>query len=267
MVEYLLPIAVIVTGVGLFTIAIILVVLNWRKDKTEQGSEQQIAMLISRVALMRLEMNEKDEIIEEQKRRITFYTKQLEDVESRVRDLELILFGKNMDKPKETFTYNPTLLLITTDQYIQKQDEIALNKSGIEYRIVIEATQNSIEAELRRARQQKMHYKYVMFSGHASKLGWKLADGTLLDSYWMNQNLTDVEILYLNGCESTAIADDLVNVANYVISMSQNIPTKTAQSFSEMFWAGIVNGKSPNDSFAEAQLVEPSVKSYAVIRN
>jgi hypothetical protein len=270
MAENLLPIAIIVIGVGLFAIAIVYVILNWKKDQAEHNSDQQIAMLISRVSLMQLELNQKDEIIEEQKRRITFYTKQLEDVESRVRDLELILFGRNMKPQSDSNTNSggtkPELLLIATDIFIQREDEIALNKSGIKYTRTIEADQNSIELELRRARQQKIPYRYVMFSGHATRQGWKLSDGTLLDSYWMNQNLSDVEILYLNGCETTAIADDLVNVVDCVISMSEKVPTKTAQSFAEMFWSAIAKGKTPSDAFTEAQLVEPSTKPYASIR-
>lgn len=262
----LLPIAIIVAGCGLFAIAIVLIILNWKKDKADKDAEVQIALLISRVAMMDNNLMQKDQIIDEQKRRIAVQSKQLDDVQNRLRDLELILFGKNMNAPKEPNIKFPPLLLIGTDQYIQRQDEIALNKSGIEYNRAINATQNSIEQELRRARQAKSPYKYVMFSGHGDKLGWKMSDGTLLDSYWMNQNLSDVEILYLNGCETTTIGDDMVNIVDYVISMGEKVPTKVAQSFAEIFWTTIQQGKSPGEAFTAAQLVEPSVKPYAIIR-
>ena len=270
MINYFVPILLLLFGAAVLVIAIVMFVLNWKKDQTEHDAEQQISMLISRVALMQVELTKKEDIIEEQKRRIIFYTEQLRDVESRVRDLELILFGRDMDKrkeePEDHSDMYPELLIVGTDCYIQRQDEIAVSKSGISYRRLFDATQDEFEAELRRARQQKAPYKYVMLSGHGNKNGWKMSDGLLLDGYWMNQNLSDTEIVYLNGCQSVGMGDDLVSIVDCVISMAEDVPTKTAQSFASMFWSGIHTGKTPDVAFTEALTVEPSIRPYVSIR-
>lgn len=223
--------------------------------------------LISRIALLQSEIEKKDLAIEDYKRRNMLLSERVEELESRVRDLELVLYGKSMRGQLDLSVLNPPLLLIAVDPYIQRQDEIALNKAKMPYRRVIQATQDKIEQELRSARQQKAMYKYIMFSAHSGTTGVKMHDGTFLDGYWMNTNLVGAEIVFLNGCKTTEVADSLINVASYVISMMEDVPTKAAQSFAEIFWTSILKGDDANTAFQEALSIEPTVRPYAVIRD
>lgn len=231
----------------------------------DMTDSQKITMLISRITLLQAEIDKKNLIIEAQTRKINFYIDQLKTVENRLKDLESMIY-RTGGKEADGSYLQQELLLIAVDPIIQRQDEIALNKSKMDFHRVINATQDKIEQQLRRARQNRAMYKYIMFSGHADRNGLKMSDSTYLDSYWLNQNMSGVEILYLNGCETTSMADDLVGIVSCVISMDEKIPTRVAQSFAEIFWTGIASNKSPQEAFDDAANVEPTAKAYATIR-
>lgn len=218
--------------------------------------------LETKVTLLQAELEKKELIIEEQKNRNRLLSERVEVLESRVRDLELILYGKSMRGSIDISILNPELLLIASDSYFQRQDEVALNKAKMPYRRIVDATQEKIERELRRARRQKSMFKYIIFSGHSDENGIKMADGTYLDGYWMNQNLLGVEIVLLAGCKTTHVADSMVNIVNNVISMNENISANASQSFSEVFWTNINDHGDVEKAFTEAVAVEPSIRPY-----
>lgn len=228
--------------------------------------KKQEADLIARIALLSSESEKKDLMIEDHKNRNRVLSERVEVLEGRVRDLELILYGKSMRGQLDLSVLNPPLLLIAVDPYFQRQDEIALNKAKIPYRRIVNATKEKVEAELRKARQNKSMYKYIIFSAHSDSNGVVMSDSTYLDAYWMNQNLVGAEIVVLAGCKTNDMADALEHIVSVVISMSENIPTQASQGFSEAFWSSMIKDDNPEIAFTEALNVEPTVKPYAELR-
>lgn len=224
---------------------------------------QREAELIAEVALLRSEVEKKDLTIQDHKNRNRVLSERVEVLEARVRDLELILHGKTTRGQIDLSVLNPPLLLIASDEYFQRQDEVALNKAKMPYRRIVGATRDKIEQELRKARQQKTMYRYIVFSAHSNTSGVKLADDTYLDAYWLNQNLIGAEIVVLANCKSSDVANGLINIVPYVISMLESIPTQASQSFIEVFWTNIVDGNDVEMAFTEALGVEPGIRSYA----
>lgn len=210
------------------------------KDKLIAGYEEEIA--------------KRDIMINRQDREIISYV-------NRIHYLEAMLEDRDMDKEKMNYA-RPDLLLVTTVDDIQQTDEISLNRAGVNYRRLSKADKTALDDELRRRRQEDALYKYIVFSGHMSDEGMYMADGDILDSYWLNSNLAGVKLVILNGCESTTIASDLVGVVDYVISMSEKIPNKVAGGFLWAFWNAMKEEKSIPGAFGIAKAYEPSAAPY-----
>lgn len=239
------------------------------------GGLYEITQLLAKINRLEQEIKEKDLIVKSLEQQVEFYSERSLSLERRVSELERLIYSGE----RHEFTSSGTdinhslrnqmteLLLIVSDRTIQMDDEIALNKARIPYRRIISATQQKILEELRRRRRERAMYRYVMFSAHSTPEGIYMADGTKLDTYWMNANLSGVDILYLNGCSTVKIGDDLIGVANHVISITEDVESKIAASFAEVFWYEVQNGAEPADAFVTALTVEPSMRPYVDFRS
>lgn len=206
------------------------------------------------IAAYEEEIARRDIVIQRQDKEIVSYV-------NRIHYLEQVIEDADMDSRVVDFA-RPDLLLVTTIDDIQQTDEIALNRAGVNYRRIARADRNAVEAELRRRRQEDALYRHVVFSGHMNDAGMYMADGEILDAYWFNMNLPGVKLVIFNGCESTAIASDLVGVVDYVISMSEKIPNKVAGGFLWAFWNAMKDSKSIPAAFGVAKAYEPTAAPY-----
>lgn len=248
---------------------VLLFFLISKRDEAEKSDRalQKIVELLDKVNQLEQDVLQKQIIIQENDAKYNALLHRVKEIEARNQELELYLYRLRQDGlDKNNITPTPRLLLITPDPYTQQKDEIALTKAGINYRRIAGATIDRVEQELRRARQQRRMYEYIMISGHANEAGFVMSDDVIVDSYWMNQNFAGVEILFLNGCKTTQVADDVINVADCVISLLEPIPTRVAQSFAESFWSGIEQDMTPQQAFDDALNIEPSIRPYADIR-
>lgn len=256
-------------------VGVLILILFWlqKNNKTHKASRSlntldTIVELLEKVNKLEKDIIEKRIIIEQNDAKYSALLQKVKEIEINNHDLEIYLHRTRhaADSDRQQFMGGNELLLITSDQYTQQKDEIALTKAGISYRRIADATLDRVEQELRRSRQQRRVYKYVMISGHANESGFVMSDEIIMDSYWMNQNFVGVKILFLNGCKSTQIADDLIRIVDCVISLLEPIPQKVAQSFAESFWYMIASGSSCQESFDYALSIEPTIRSYADIR-
>lgn len=247
------------------------------KDQQIKDKDKQIREFITMQVLLQSDLDKKQADLEktnvllsDQKRQTLLLERRIEEMETRIRDLEQMLYGAHMfravDVNKESRYKEPDTLLISSDPYIQQLDEIALKKAGVNYRRISVPTLDKIEQEIRRAKQRGERYKNIMISGHASEQGYKLTNGEYIDGYWLNQHLGGTEILFLNGCKTSSIADSVIDIIPCVISLLEDVETLVAQSFAEIFWRGIIDGDGVSESFANAIDTEPTIKPYAYLR-
>lgn len=207
-----------------------------------------------------------EEIKKERDARIEYLNNTIDSLRERIAFLENLLYRTNSltysSREKIKNADNP-VLLITADNLIQKADEIALNKARIVYRRIANATLDKIKNELRRRRMEGKMYRFIVFSSHMSDAGIALYGGEVADSYWLNAHLTyDIDLVILNGCESTTIADNLVGVVGAVISISEKIMNDDAASFLTAFWREFSDGLSLREAFNKSKEMNPSISSF-----
>lgn len=243
-----------------------------------------VAVLLAKIDDLESRISERDTRIKELRNDIDAFKRERDaafivqrqvvaSLQERIAFLETLLYNvtKNsgeVSTAMEAEIYvTPKTLLITSDSLIQRSDEIALNKARISYRRITEATLEKIDNEFRRRRAENKMYKYLIFSAHMNETGIELADGTILDSYWLGTNLgSDVKLIILNGCSSTKIADDLVGIANYVISMTENIGNNDAATFLTMFWRRFKHGDTLLTAYMAAKQSVPNAASFIDIQ-
>lgn len=137
------------------------------------------------------------------------------------------------------------------------------NRSGGAIKIIrlSPATLANLKRTLDRHRKGGKPIRWVHLSVHACEEGVALADD-LVSGQWLSENMSGVETLVINGCESDVVAD-WVGLVPYVVSMREAIPNADAANFCEAFWQGIAEGLDVEAAFDRSLVRVPAVAEYA----
>lgn len=169
--------------------------------------------------------------------------------------------------PKTTVKVSVPMLQIVGNERFGEADRVAFRKAQIPFRRLTDATRPMIADEIRRRRLDGSMYPWITISAHMGKDGVLLeAEGAMVPASWWNEQFGNVEILLLNGCESLSVADELVGLVEYVVSLAESIPDDLAAAFAYAFWRRVKAGKDAGAAFRQAIAELPSVGEYADIR-
>lgn len=167
-------------------------------------------------------------------------------------------------------TTDPTsrvLVVISGDDNKLVQDLTAFRKvrsrSGLPFTRLMPATVESLDRRLSRTRMQYGYpFKYVHISAHADDEHIQLdkpVDAVLLSSL-----MSGVEVLVLDGCETTEFGD-LMGLVPHVVTLMESIDHDNAIRFAEIFWTAIGKGEEPTVAFDEVCRLLPLVSEYAYL--
>jgi len=195
-------------------------------------------------------------------RRIVELENTVAALQARISDLEI------KEPPvKSRPALSVPMLQIVGNEKFGEADRVAFRKAGIPFRRLNEATRSLISDELRRRRLDGTMYIWVTISAHIQPAGVILEAGSdTVPAAWWNEQLSGVEILLLNGCESIAVADDLVGLVGYVVSLAEAIPDDLAADFAYAFWRRVKAGDNAMYAFRRTIAQLPAVAEYADIR-
>lgn len=137
------------------------------------------------------------------------------------------------------------------------------NRSGGAIKItrLSPATLANLKRTLDRHRKSGKPIRWVHLAVHAGEEGVALADD-LVSGQWLSENMSGVEILVINGCESDVVAD-WVGLVPFVVSMREAVPNGDAANFCEAFWQGIGEGLNAEAAFDRSLVRVPAVAEYA----
>jgi len=194
-------------------------------------------------------------ILEEKVKEARAYSNRLE---SEIESLKKILYAltekslqANEKKEEDDDEYKisfDTLLVCGSDQEICNSDRNALMRSGVEFRMLRGATALDFDAEIRRRRRDGSMYKRVHFAMHSSPAGL-IFDDKLVDGQYLADHLAGVELVFLAGCKSAKIADDISGVVPYVVVTYDDVKNNLASDFVYNFWSVIADGGSPEQAY------------------
>ncbi len=159
----------------------------------------------------------------------------------------------------------PLLAIFGPDDTITRADEGALNQSGIAFKCIYRATRPLVAEELARRRRSRDLYRWLHIASHAGPQGMWLVD-ELASREWWNQQLTDIEGVFLAGCTDVAVADWLLGVVKWVLSFTVNVDNDLTRQFALVFWGAMSEGKTPRDSYRQACRAVPALSRVSDFR-
>lgn len=133
-------------------------------------------------------------------------------------------------------------------------DQIAFKDGGIKT-IIVYADQEPyfdvLKKEIERQREDNKILKYWHISAHGDR-----NKGILFGKKWIEWEAfydlispyDDLEILFLNACESVDVADKISGSFKYILATAIEIPTDDAMIATKIFWKNIVNGNTAEEA-------------------
>lgn len=210
----------------------------------EQALERRVAELESTVATLQRLLFEKTE----QNGALQAEVARLND---RVRQLE-----KLAPPPQPGPAQHPeTLLAVIGADPALKIDLAALREVERENNIrvsrVYPVTRAKLKSTLDRFRVNGRPVRYVHMAVHAGPKGLAF-QGEVVDAAWLSENLKNVQVLLINGCQSDEIGD-WIGVVPTVVTMREDISHEDAAQFAKVFWSAVASGVLPEDAYYQAR--------------
>ncbi len=187
--------------------------------------------------------------------------KTIEQLKRRIEELEseLVQFKRISALP------TTPLLLICGDQGFCQSDAAQITKARVWYRVIENATRNSIEDELMRRRQNGDLYPWLHISAHGSEAGILLADG-IAEPNWWNRQLEGVKVVLAANCESVEVGDALAGVVDYVIVFYGDRESDYMSSFAYAFWREMAATNDAKAAYKKALIDVPAIRPHVDLR-
>lgn len=233
-------------------------------SERERRMEQRVADLEHRAELdrqdrQRLEntVNTLQSLLYEKQAEIDTLRRDLETARRRLAILEVA--SKQPAGGRTTGSEQPLLLAVVGDDPALAVDLAALREveraGGFRLSRLDGSTKADLKRTLDRYRSNRRPIRYVHMAVHAGKGGMLLA-GELVTAAWLSENLKNVEVLVINGCQSADIGDQ-IGIVPAVVTMREDLAHEDAAQFARLFWTGVGEGMSPITAFEDALRLSP----------
>lgn len=233
-------------------------------SERERRMEQRVADLEHRAELdrqdrQRLEntVNTLQSLLYEKQAEIDTLRRDLETARRRLAILEIA--SKQPAGGRTTGSEQPLLLAVVGDDPALAVDLAALREveraGGFRLSRLDGSTKADLKRTLDRYRSNRRPIRYVHMAVHAGKGGMLLA-GELVTAAWLSENLKNVEVLVINGCQSADIGDQ-IGIVPAVVTMREDLAHEDAAQFARLFWTGVGEGMSPITAFEDALRLSP----------
>lgn len=233
-------------------------------SERERRMEQRVADLEHRAELdrqdrQRLEntVNTLQSLLYEKQAEIDTLRRDLETARRRLAILEVA--SKQPAVQRVPGSEQPLLLAVVGDDPALAVDLAALREveraGGFRLSRLDGSTKADLKRTLDRYRSNRRPIRYVHMAVHAGKGGMLLA-GELVTAAWLSENLKNVEVLVINGCQSADIGDQ-IGIVPAVVTMREDLAHEDAAQFARLFWTGVGEGMSPITAFEDALRLSP----------
>lgn len=202
-----------------------------RRQLNEQKMESKRAQQDLQGQIHRLQRKN-----EEQRERINFLLDEL-------RGSGALSVMESLSSEHQPWPIKPMLFICSedVDGEICNSDLMQLRRARMRLDRLTPGTLDSIAQETKAARQNEEMYVWVHVAAHSIEMGVPFADG-LADGAWWQAHLSGVQVLFLNGCKTTAFSYVLSGFIPFVISVIEDIENEIAADFTYAFWRRMAEG-------------------------
>lgn len=180
--------------------------------------------------------------------------RQLEPLQEEIKTLKI--------QPKRPA--RPVLLVYGVNEF-GEQDRNALRRAGVSFFRLKYANLDDLRVELHRRRSDGNLYDIVHVSSHGGDEAIIL-DTDKVDGIELSNVLSGVRGIFLATCSNQNIADKLLGIVRYVVSVCEEIETKTLSDFVFEFYKRYKADWDIEGAFNGALTVMPEVSEFVDLR-
>ncbi len=157
------------------------------------------------------------------------------------------------------------VLLVYGDQGFGDADRNAMRRAGISFFRLVSSDLEDLRAELHRRRSDGHIYDIVHISAHGGN-GMINLDNAFVTGVDLSDVLSNVRCVFLGTCSNQDIADKLVGIVKYVITVYEDIKSQDASDFTYEFYKRYKNSLDIESSFVEALRIMPHISEFVDLR-
>lgn len=157
------------------------------------------------------------------------------------------------------------VLLVYGDQSFGDADRNAMRRAGISFFRLVSSNLEDLRTELHRRRSDGRIYDIVHISAHGGN-GMINLDNAFVTGVDLSDVLSNVRCVFLGTCSNQDIADKLVGIVKYVITVYEDIKSQDASDFTYEFYKRYKNNLDIESSFVEALRIMPHVSEFVDLR-
>lgn len=250
--EFAFGVLVALVALGLALMAIV------RLRNLPVSREEQLAMRVRDLEAT-VRTLQQDHVRDQE--RIQQMEAQLVDAQKRIVSLEAEL----QRYLPATRTERPLLLVGMGDDTRLGVDLAALRsateRSGMRLVRLSPVSRDNLGRMLERHRRDGRPIRNVHLAVHAGPDGLHFCDG-IADGVWLSEQLADVHVLLIAGCEGDVVGD-LLGVVPTVVTLRETISHRDAWQLASVFWELIGQGLTPQTAFERTlKRVPPGVAEF-----
>lgn len=157
------------------------------------------------------------------------------------------------------------VLLVYGDNSFGEADRNAMRRAGISFFRLASSNLEDLRTELHRRMSDGRIYDVVHISAHGGS-GQINLDGVFVTGMELSDVLSNVRCVFLGTCSNQEVADKLVGIVKYVITVYEDIKSSDAADFTYEFYKRYKNSLDIEGSFVEALRVMPHVSEFVDLR-
>lgn len=157
------------------------------------------------------------------------------------------------------------VLLVYGDNSFGEADRNAMRRAGISFFRLVSSNLEDLRTELHRRRSDGRMYDVVHISAHGGS-GQINLDRVFVTGMELSDVLSNVRCVFLGTCSNQEVADKLVGIVKYVITVYEDIKSTDAADFTYEFYKRYKNSLDVEGSFVEALRVMPHVSEFVDLR-
>lgn len=167
--------------------------------------------------------------------------------------------------PEQVSSFTRPVLLVYGDNSFGETDRNAMRRAGISFFRLVSSNLEDLRSELHRRRSDGRMYDVVHISAHGGS-GQINLDNVLVSGTELSDVLSNVRCVFLGTCSNQEVADKLVGIVRYVITVYEEIKSSDAADFTYEFYKRYKHSLDVESSFVEALRVMPHVSEFVDLR-
>ena len=157
------------------------------------------------------------------------------------------------------------VLLVFGDERFGNNDRNALRRAGVPFFRLTSTSLEDLERELQRRRSENRLYDVVHIAAHSSENIINI-NRDFVTGRNLSNALSGVRCLFLSTCSNSEIADDIVGIVKYVITIYEAIEDNDASNFAYEFYKRYKEAHDIEEAFNGAIAVMPHISEFVDLR-